>query len=200
VAGGGSAVAGSVHRAHRVLPAVRVAVPDAGRGRVVHPDARRHTGTPRSGDAGHRRLERLSRHHSAVRPAVAAAPAQPGAIRRTRDRARRPDRVVAGSRRRLPLVPVAGAVGATAGAIVADFLLARARTVLPIIAGGVPVLVWAGQLAGLAVADALRWPVSLWAGAVVLAGFTGAAVSLLAAAVSSADTTAASVSPTPQAR
>jgi hypothetical protein len=95
---------------------------------------------------------------------------------------------------------VAGAVGATAGAIVADFLLARARTVLPIIAGGVPVLVWAGQLAGLAVADALRWPVSLWAGAVVLAGFTGAAVSLLAAAVSSADTTAASVSPTPQAR
>ncbi|NKE56636.1 hypothetical protein FXN61_07240 [Lentzea sp. PSKA42] len=98
-----------------------------------------------------------------------------------------------------PWVPVAGAVGATAGAIVADFLLARARTALPIIAGGVSVLVWAGQLAGLAVADALRWPVSLWAGAVVLAGFTGAAVSLLAA-VSSADTTAASVSPTPQAR
>ncbi|SMD25559.1 hypothetical protein [Lentzea albidocapillata] len=92
-----------------------------------------------------------------------------------------------------PWVPVAGAVGATAGAIVADLLLARVRFALPIVAGGVPVLVWSGQLAGLAMADALRWPVSLWAGAVVLAGFAGAAVGLLASVgVSSANRSAAS--------
>jgi hypothetical protein len=100
-----------------------------------------------------------------------------------------------------PWVPVAGAVGATAGAIVADLLLAHVRPALPIVAGGVPVLVWAGQLAGLTLADALRWPVSLWAGAVVLAGFAGAAIGLLASAtVSSANRSAAPVRTSPQTR
>ncbi len=93
----------------------------------------------------------------------------------------------------LPWMPVAGAIGATLGAIVADLLLGRVRLALPIVAGGVPVLVWSGQLAGLAMADALRWPVSMWAGAVVLAGFTGAAVGLLASVnISSANRSAAS--------
>lgn len=98
-----------------------------------------------------------------------------------------------------PWIPVAGALGATAGAVVADLLLARVQTALPIVAGGVAALVWAGQLAGLALADALRWPVSLWAGAVVLAGFAGAANGLLAT-VSSADMPAASLPSTPRTR
>ncbi|GLZ27853.1 hypothetical protein Lesp02_00430 [Lentzea sp. NBRC 105346] len=85
-----------------------------------------------------------------------------------------------------PATAVAGAVGATAGAVIADFARSRLsghhgeRWFLPVVAGGTALLVWAGQLAGLAIADAVRWPVSLWSGVVVLAGFAGAAVGLLA--------------------
>jgi hypothetical protein len=85
-----------------------------------------------------------------------------------------------------PATPLAGAVGATAGAIIADLLLgwmpggARSQWYLPVVAGGVAVLVWIGQLAGLAIVDAVRWPVSLWSGVVVLTGFTGVVLGLLA--------------------
>jgi len=49
------------------------------------------------------------------------------------------------------------------------------------VAAGSTVLVWSGQLAGLAVADAIRWPVELWTGAVVVSAFAAAALGLLAA-------------------
>jgi hypothetical protein len=85
-----------------------------------------------------------------------------------------------------PAVAVAGALGATLGAGVADFWLAtlpaRAResSAAPaLLAGGFAVLVWSGQLAGLAITAGLGWPVSLWFGVVVLAGFGAAALGLL---------------------
>lgn len=89
----------------------------------------------------------------------------------------------------LPGIAVAGAVGATVGAIIADVVLAqtvrvradRPRWWLPVVAGCVAMLVWTGQLAGLGIADALRWPVSLCVGVVVLAGFAASAAGFLAA-------------------
>jgi hypothetical protein len=85
-----------------------------------------------------------------------------------------------------PPVALAGALGATVGAAVADLGLDRLRRLadrrfMPsVLAAGVVVLVWSGQLTGLALADALRWPVSLWSGVVVLAGFAAAALGMLA--------------------
>lgn len=85
-----------------------------------------------------------------------------------------------------PVVAVAGALGATLGAGVGDIGLAtlpvraRASSTAPaLLAGGVAVLVWSGQLAGLAIAAGLGWPASLWFGVVVLAGFSAAALGLL---------------------
>jgi len=84
-------------------------------------------------------------------------------------------------------VAAAGALGATIGAMAADLGRMRLASVganrpysLAVVAGGVATMVWVGQLAGLAVADALRWPVSLWFGVVVLAGLAAAAMGLLA--------------------
>ncbi|GAB2859794.1 hypothetical protein [Lentzea nigeriaca] len=80
-----------------------------------------------------------------------------------------------------PTTSLVGAAGAAAGAVVADLVLARIPDgFLPVAAGGVAVLVWAGQLTGLAISDAVRWPVSLWSGVVVLGGFTAAALGFLA--------------------
>lgn len=85
-----------------------------------------------------------------------------------------------------PPVAVAGALGAAAGAVLADLGLAalRLRTanrpVAPaLLAAGTATLVWTGQLAGLAIADGLGWPVSLWFGVVVLSAFAAAALGLL---------------------
>lgn len=84
-------------------------------------------------------------------------------------------------------IAVAGAVGAIVGAVVADLALHRTRILtapqpwgLPVVAAGVAVAVCAGQLAGLALGDALRWPPSLWFGLIVLTGLTASAIGLLA--------------------
>lgn len=79
---------------------------------------------------------------------------------------------------------VAGAAGATVGAAVADVLLARMPRIwlnrrLPAVAAAVAALVWAGQLAAFAVTDAIRWPPSLWLGAVVLSAAAAAGLALL---------------------
>jgi hypothetical protein len=80
---------------------------------------------------------------------------------------------------------VAGAAGATVAAVVADLLLARLpatwlRSRLPAVTGGVAALLWTGQLVAFAVTDAIRWPVSLWLGAVVLSAAVAAGLALLA--------------------
>ncbi|WLQ05023.1 hypothetical protein [Arthrobacter oryzae] len=79
---------------------------------------------------------------------------------------------------------VAGAAGATAAAILADVLLARLPSVwldrrLPAVTAGIAALVWTGQLVAFAVADGIRWPVSLWLGAVVLSAAAAAGLALL---------------------
>jgi hypothetical protein len=79
---------------------------------------------------------------------------------------------------------VAGAAGATAAAILADVLLARLPKVwldrrLPSVTAGIAALLWTGQLAAFAVADGIRWPVSLWLGAVVLSAAAAAGLALL---------------------
>ena len=83
----------------------------------------------------------------------------------------------------MPAVPVAGAVGATLGALLADLLLlgahARrlpARGLAPLVAGVIAALVWGGQMAGFAVQEGIGWPPSLWAGVLVLTAGTAAAV------------------------
>lgn len=83
-----------------------------------------------------------------------------------------------------PAGAVAGAAGATLGAGLADvarvWLPVRLdRRRLPIEAAAIAGLLWAGQLAGLAVAQGLRWPVSLWLGAVVLSGGVAAGLAVL---------------------
>lgn len=73
-----------------------------------------------------------------------------------------------------PAAAVGGAVGATVGAALAD----AGRTLVPVpivtrwlpaVLGVTVALVWSGQLGGIATVDAVRWPVTLWAGAVLLA-------------------------------
>jgi hypothetical protein len=66
------------------------------------------------------------------------------------------------------------AIGAVAGAAVVDLLLVLRPSLAPGALGGlVPALVWAGQLAGLATIDMLRWPVPLWSGVVLLSALLG---------------------------
>lgn len=79
---------------------------------------------------------------------------------------------------------VAGAAGATLAAILADVLLARLPRVwlsrrLPAVTAAIAALVWTGQLVAFAVADGIRWPVSLWLGAVVLSAAAAAGLALL---------------------
>jgi hypothetical protein len=82
----------------------------------------------------------------------------------------------------LPTVPPAGAVGAILAAAFAELagprLLQRvgARRAGWTVPGMLTGLVWSGQLAGLAVADALGWPVYLWAGIVVVSALLAAAI------------------------
>jgi hypothetical protein len=79
---------------------------------------------------------------------------------------------------------IAGAAGATVAAMVADLLLARLPNVwlsrrLPAVTAGIAALLWTGQLVSFAVADGIRWPVSLWLGAVVLSAAAAAGLALL---------------------
>ncbi|CAH0162017.1 hypothetical protein SRABI83_00976 [Arthrobacter sp. Bi83] len=97
---------------------------------------------------------------------------------------------------------IAGAVGATVAAVVADLLLARVpepwlRRRLPAITAGTAALLWTGQLVAFAVTDAIRWPVSLWLGAVVLSAAEAAGLALLSSwsPARSATETAAQGSP-----
>ena len=85
----------------------------------------------------------------------------------------------------LPAAPVAGALGATLGALLTDVLLSRvepdrAREAAPWAAAAVMGLVWGGQLAGFAIQEGIGWPPSLWTGILVLAAGSGAAVTALA--------------------
>ena len=63
-------------------------------------------------------------------------------------------------------VPAVAALAA--GSIVDVILTIRPELSAVALAGLVPGLVWAGQLSGLAITGALRWPVELWAGVVGL--------------------------------
>lgn len=79
---------------------------------------------------------------------------------------------------------IAGAAGATVAAVVVDLLLTRVPDSwlggrLPAVTAGIAALLWTGQLVALAVTDAIRWPVSLWLGAVVLSAAVAAGLALL---------------------
>ncbi|WP_251043286.1 hypothetical protein [Arthrobacter sp. ISL-48] len=79
---------------------------------------------------------------------------------------------------------IAGAAGATVAAVVADVLLALLPQVwlgrrLPAVTAGLAALVWTGQLVAFALVDGIRWPISLWMGAVVLSAATAAGLALL---------------------
>jgi hypothetical protein len=79
---------------------------------------------------------------------------------------------------------ISGAAGATIAAAVADVLLTRIPDAwlgsrLPAVTAGIAALVWTGQLVAFAVTDAIRWPVSLWLGAVVLSAAVAAGLALL---------------------
>jgi hypothetical protein len=79
---------------------------------------------------------------------------------------------------------VAGAAGATIAAVVADVLLARRpgpwlRRRLPAVTAILAALIWTGQLAGIALASSIQWPVSMWLGAVVLSAGLAAALAFL---------------------
>ena len=83
----------------------------------------------------------------------------------------------------LPGVPLVGALGAVAGAAVFEGVhrafirrTGRPTTTAWAASGLLVLLVYSGQLAGLAVADALRWPVSLWSGVVILSALMAAVI------------------------
>ena len=84
----------------------------------------------------------------------------------------------------MPAAAVGGAVGATVAAALADaamMLVPRTpRTAwLPVQVGGTVALVWTGHLLGLAAADAVRWPVTLVTGAVMLSTLLAAAIAVV---------------------
>lgn len=79
---------------------------------------------------------------------------------------------------------IAGAAGATLSALVADLLLLRIpddwlSRRLPAVTAGIAALLWTGQLVAFAVTDAIRWPPSLWLGAVVLSAAAAAGLAAL---------------------
>ncbi|MFP3459849.1 hypothetical protein R5O87_03235 [Arthrobacter globiformis] len=79
---------------------------------------------------------------------------------------------------------ISGAAGATVAAVVVDVLLTRVPDAwlgrrLPAVTAGIAALLWTGQLVAFAVTDAIRWPVSLWLGAVVLSAAVAAGLALL---------------------
>lgn len=75
---------------------------------------------------------------------------------------------------------VAGALGATAGAMVADPVVGRlaaiSSTPWPLLASGtvLPLATWSGQLIGIAAGPGLGWTVELWSGVIVLSTAIGA--------------------------
>lgn len=78
---------------------------------------------------------------------------------------------------------LAGVAGATVGALVADVLLARLSGIwkawvygLPAVTAAAALLIWAGHLIGYAIVGTVLWPVTLWAGSLVLTAFAGAAL------------------------
>ena len=75
---------------------------------------------------------------------------------------------------------IAPALTAVVGAVAVDLLL-RAWPGLPgvALAGLLPVLVWTGQLVGLATLGRLAWPPELWAGVVVLTALLAASLTWL---------------------
>lgn len=89
-----------------------------------------------------------------------------------------------------PAVVLAGAAGATLGAVAADALVQglerrawlgiRAR--LPVLATLTAAAVWAAHVAALALASDLAWPPELWAGVVVLSAMAAATLGGLATA------------------
>lgn len=80
---------------------------------------------------------------------------------------------------------IAGAAGATLAAVVVDVLLTRVPDGwfgprLPALTAGIAALLWTGQLVAYAVTDGIRWPVSLWLGAVVLSAAVAAGLAVVA--------------------
>jgi hypothetical protein len=83
--------------------------------------------------------------------------------------------------RNLPATLTIAAVGAIAGAVLADLALRRLDTVrgldaplrLPVAGGLFAVLVWTGHLLAMHLADGLRWPAELVTGAVAFAAVIG---------------------------
>ncbi|MGI9085359.1 MAG: hypothetical protein ACR2FE_08685 [Aeromicrobium sp.] len=76
-------------------------------------------------------------------------------------------------------------VGALVGAALID-VFARNRSIGEV-AALLPVAVWSGQLAGLAIAGDLAWPVELWAGVIVMSMLAGLALAATTRPVASAD-------------
>lgn len=80
------------------------------------------------------------------------------------------------------------ALTAVAGAALADLALARldaargpaAPLRLPIAGALIPAMVWTGHLAGLHLAEGVRWPPELWTGIVVVTAVLGALLGALA--------------------
>lgn len=78
---------------------------------------------------------------------------------------------------------VAGAAGATVGAVVGEVVTAGvesrgvgARVRIPLLAALVIASVWSGHVAFLAAAAGLAWPLELWSGAIVLSSLVAAAL------------------------
>lgn len=78
---------------------------------------------------------------------------------------------------------LAGAAGATAGAIVGELLIARLehrglaeQLRLPILSASAAAALWAGHLAGLAIFDTVAWSIELTAGVVILSALAAAAL------------------------
>jgi len=75
-------------------------------------------------------------------------------------------------------------LGAVLGGVAADLLVQMVTTRAPRLAAiavgvALPVLVWAGQLAGLAVDSRVAWSVELWAGVIVVTALAGAVLGTL---------------------
>lgn len=80
-------------------------------------------------------------------------------------------------------------IAATIAAVVVDVVLVRldrirgldARARLPLVGALIPAVLWPAQLAAIASTDAIRYPIALWTGVVVLSVFLGGMLGILAA-------------------
>lgn len=80
------------------------------------------------------------------------------------------------------------AIAVTLAAVAADVVVRRVERLpaalrLPAVGGVVPLLVWPAALLAIALTDAVRYPVALWSGVVVLTVFAGALLGGLARSV-----------------